>query len=87
MPVEWKRVRERIDSGRTVYWNADTPRWRLAVSRVDFATPGSPWRFKAYRLDGSNRAGQKAHESEPVGTVTQARKAAETWLAEHTKEG
>jgi hypothetical protein len=87
MSLSWTRVAERITGGRTVYWNGTAADgWRVAVVRVDFDAPGTQWRFNAYQPSRHTRAGQKVHESPPIGTVAQARRAAEAWLTEHVKE-
>lgn len=80
--VTWRRVTATVTGGPTVYWNGTTPSgWRLTVTRADSTTPGHGWGFSAYRPWPHNNAGEKVHASDGVGSVAQARKAAEMWLA------
>lgn len=84
MSVTWARVSHH---GRTVYWNGTSPDgWRLSVSRVADGTGGSRvWKFGAFQPVPGSAPGRRVHDSEPVGTVIQARRAAEAWLAARTQ--
>lgn len=80
---QWERVGQtQLPSARTAYWKGSTPSGlRVAVSRTSTNTPGAAWSFTVYRP--RHNGDEQVHESEAIGTVAQARAAAERWLAEN----